>query len=73
MKFQLHGGRWQKEVSVACTKESLIYKDTLLKIMRSKQDETTTTTTLERIQLIVQIILFRLLVIANLLTLKLRL
>ena len=39
MKFQLHGGRWQKEVSVACTKESLIYKDTLLKIMRSRKDE----------------------------------
>ena len=38
MKFQLHGGRGQK-VFVVCAKESLIYKDTFLKMMRSQHDE----------------------------------
>ena len=39
VKFQLHGGRGQEEAFVLCTKESLIYKDTSLKMMRSQQDE----------------------------------
>ena len=38
VKFQLHGGRGQK-VFVVCAKESLIYKDTFLKKMRSQHDE----------------------------------